>query len=200
MKLFTGVNVSVKWLGRKKRKLTIASDDINKTLIEKMKIIAAKSKNINTHKKLSEVCAAKQSEQSMAKWTDIEEPHSSSLVNASDINLQPGNSAPSQDTDTVFCQKSNSLNSCSCYCKNFASQLERIEDDLLQLRSRMDVREIEGLKLPCDNTSLRKEKDRLQSELELAKCTISKLEAKISELQNEKSTIHHAHNMLTMLI
>ena len=34
MKLFTGVNVSVKWLGRKKRKLTIASDDINKTLIE----------------------------------------------------------------------------------------------------------------------------------------------------------------------
>ena len=54
---FTGVNVSVKWLGRKKRKLTISSDDINKTLIETMKIIAAKSKNINTHKKLSEVCA-----------------------------------------------------------------------------------------------------------------------------------------------
>jgi hypothetical protein len=69
-------------------------------------------------------------------------------------------------------QKSNSLNSCSCYCKNFASQLKRIEDDLLQLRSRMNVREIEGLKLPCDNTSLRKEKDRLQSELELAKSTI----------------------------
>ena len=61
VKLFTGVNVSVKWLGRKKRKLTISCDDINKTLIEKMKIIAAKSKNINTHKKLSEVCAAKQS-------------------------------------------------------------------------------------------------------------------------------------------
>jgi hypothetical protein len=40
VKLFTGVNVSVKWLGRKKRKLTISCDDINKTLIEKMKIIA----------------------------------------------------------------------------------------------------------------------------------------------------------------
>jgi predicted nucleic acid-binding Zn-ribbon protein len=53
----------------------------------------------------------------------------------------------------------------------------------------MDVREIEDLKLPCDNTSLRKEKDRLQSEFELAKCTISKLEAKINELQNEKSSL-----------
>ena len=53
----------------------------------------------------------------------------------------------------------------------------------------MDVREFEGLTLPCDNISLRKEKDRLQSELELTKCTISKLEGKISELQNEKSSL-----------
>ncbi len=169
--------------GRKKRNLTIASDDMNQTLVEKMNIIAAKSKNDNTHNKLSEAYAAKQSEQNMAEWADTEKPHSFSLINASDINLQPGNSTPSQVHDAISCQKSNSLNHCSCYCKNFASQLERIEDDLLQLRSRMDVREIEGLTLPCDNTSLRKEKDRLQSESELAKCTISKLEVKISEIQ-----------------
>ncbi len=78
-----------------------------------MKIIAAKSKNVNTHKKLSEAYAAKQSEQIMAEWADIEKLHSFSLINASDINLQPENSAPSQDTDAISCQKSNSLNSCS---------------------------------------------------------------------------------------
>ena len=182
VKLFTSCNYILKWHGKSKKKLSIVCDDHKQCLVEKLEKLATMiTDKLNTNNELRQ-------EENMAG--ESKKSHSLLACNADSYSQQTNNVSEyeAEKTFAEFCYNPN--NSRTCYCKDFALQIKRIEDEIKLLQNRMDAHEIHDCTVPCNSDlSLRRGNVRLQSDLQSAKSTIKQLKTKVNELQGEKSSL-----------
>jgi hypothetical protein len=186
VKQFTSENYTMKWYGRKKKKLVITRDDKNESLRKKLTEFTTLNKAIihDIDKQYGEA----EGKRSEGNSNMVEVIESDDGKYDSD-HITANQDDPSSSKIETVVEGGHKFTNSQCYCRDLALQLKRVERDIHQLKNRAETRDVNENTRVCNTNTCQREKALLRSNLEEANNTIKDLKAKIMYLEQEKDNL-----------
>ena len=170
VKQFTSKNYTMKWYGKKKKKLWVIRDDKNQSLREKLVKFATLNKGKGHNDQQSSIV---EGNLNMVEVIENSLPDDDSEVH--DHITENQGDTDNSTIETPFVKSGHKFTNSQCHCRDLALQFKGIEGDIQQLKNRAVTCDANENTRSCKTSICKSEKAMLRNNLEKANNIIKDL-------------------------